>query len=795
MGSLGWARRGALKHLIAWLLPVFLLIAPVTQPLWAQDSALDAWLNESAKIIHENEQKLAHESAGHNTIDALTERLKLINPIKLRAQECINTSQTALDKLTQDLSTLDEAAAKADPEVAKKRASLQRERNVVDTQLASCKLVLLQSQDLISSLNQRQQDILALRLSAKTPNIISVLRTDPPTPSAWLHTAQRFFKTQNEQHALSVQRITWMLSLGLLGLVLGIVLGRRLCARLRKVIPVELPMPGFIASLYTALARGLPVLLGIIAIAVYLSIALPLVPLPFISQLVFSLGAYFLALLLITLTFSPARPAQPYLSISPGLSRRFGRDLKILASLGLIGYLLFGSSFNSSLSESANYQLRAAFAILLIGNLISILWRVRRFSWATLSRGFRMTLILILIGCLVAELAGYRNLSVYALGGLLGSVFGLDISLLLNRLFTYLCDGLDESRHKWHVRLRRRLGMAVDGRVPGLIWVRMLGVALIWGAFVLWVLKVWDISEQGQTLLSSYLRQGFELGSLHVAPALLALALLIFAVILNLTRFIKIRVLPHWLNHTQLDRGAREAITAIFGYVGVTLSAVVALSIIGVQMQNLALIAGALSLGIGFGLQNIVNNFISGLILLFERPIRRGDWVVTANTEGYVRSINIRSTQIETFDKADVIVPNSELISSQVTNWMLRDPWGRISVAIGVSYDSDVDQVQQTLLEIANHHPQVMRAHPSVSEPAVLFMRFGDSALEFELRCFIHDVNNRLKVISDLNYAIFKEFKQQGIQIPFPQRDLTIKNWPAPTPPGPPEPNEKKPED
>ena len=112
-------------------------------------------------------------------------------------------------------------------------------------------------------------------------------------------------------------------------------------------------------------------------------------------------------------------------------------------------------------------------------------------------------------------------------------------------------------------------------------------------------------------------------------------------------------------------------------------------------MQNIAIIAGALSVGIGFGLQNIVNNFISGLILLFERPIRRGDWIVTGDTEGYVKAINIRSTQIETFDRADVIVPNSELITAKVTNWMLRDPYGRVILPIGVGYNSDVEKVHR----------------------------------------------------------------------------------------------------
>jgi small-conductance mechanosensitive channel len=195
-----------------------------------------------------------------------------------------------------------------------------------------------------------------------------------------------------------------------------------------------------------------------------------------------------------------------------------------------------------------------------------------------------------------------------------------------------------------------------------------------------------------------------------------------------------------------------------------------------VEFTNLAIIAGALSVGIGFGLQNIVNNFVSGLILLIERPIRTGDWIVVGSTEGYVKKISIRSTQIQTFDRADVIVPNSELISGQVTNWMLSDPWGRVRVPVGVAYGSDTTRVMQILVDAANKHPQVMNNYPGIPEPRVLFIGFGDSSLDFELRCVIRDVDRRLQTRSDLYLAIDTAFREAGIEIPFPQRDLHFRN-------------------
>ena len=201
-----------------------------------------------------------------------------------------------------------------------------------------------------------------------------------------------------------------------------------------------------------------------------------------------------------------------------------------------------------------------------------------------------------------------------------------------------------------------------------------------------------------------------------------------------------------------------------------------ALSMAGVELANIALIAGALSVGIGFGLQNIVNNFISGVILLFERPIKTGDWIVVGGTEGYVKKISIRSTQIQTFDRSDVIVPNSELISTQVTNWMFRDKLGRVIVPIGVAYGTDVELVKQILLDIAYQHPSVITKSPIISKPWVLFRTFGDSSLNFELRCYIRAVDDRLSVISDINFAIDKAFRDADIQIPFPQRDVHMIN-------------------
>jgi small-conductance mechanosensitive channel len=159
---------------------------------------------------------------------------------------------------------------------------------------------------------------------------------------------------------------------------------------------------------------------------------------------------------------------------------------------------------------------------------------------------------------------------------------------------------------------------------------------------------------------------------------------------------------------------------------------------------------------------------------LFERPIKNGDWIIVGSTEGHVKKISIRSTQIQTFDRADIIVPNSELVSTQVTNWMLYDRIGRIRIAVGVAYGSDTEKVRQILYDVAMAHPNVIK-NSTDYKISIFFLRFGDSSLDFELRCFIEDIDSALTVKSDLNFAIDKAFRENSVEIPFPQRDIHVK--------------------
>ena len=195
-----------------------------------------------------------------------------------------------------------------------------------------------------------------------------------------------------------------------------------------------------------------------------------------------------------------------------------------------------------------------------------------------------------------------------------------------------------------------------------------------------------------------------------------------------------------------------------------------AINTAGIDLTGLAVIAGALSVGIGFGMQSVVSNFVSGLILLVERPIKVGDWIVVGQDEGTVRRISVRSTEIQTFSNSTVIVPNSELISGRVTNWMYKDQSGRAELPIGVAYGSDTAKVREVLIGCVKDRDGV-KAWP---QPQVVFMDFGDSALLFQLRFHVRNVDSRLAIMSDVRFAIDAGFREAGITIPFPQRDIHV---------------------
>jgi len=783
----------------AILLLVVLLCALITTGHQANAQVqqnLDAWKEEIAK----SEETLLRSDLSPSDITKLRNRLEEIRAESLQAIESLRPELQALEKQAEQLKPAEDAGEEP-PAIIEERTRVAAKLTDLQAVIKQLDVTALVAGQVSGKAAELQRTQFLRRIFEPGPSVFNPrFWIDGVTHSTALYERLRFiiknwFTSSSETHTL----VGWLVRLGLAFVTWLIIWPLRL--RFQKLIGPDLtdPEPTDLFRLWRAAYLPLTNCLAVaLAFGILIFLANHFTDV-FTTQFgrIAAIGMYaFLWFVFLSSAsrgvLSPAAPPWRLPSMNDQLAISLHRLFTLLAAVFAVN--VFMTKVSSILFLPVEFTvmqggiLSALVTILLIAMLLKagrgvlgetedaapvpatvVAAEPGYFQWTARIRG---VLWLLAVAILAALFLGY-----VALASFLSEQFIITGLLILGVYLLHLL--ADEALTSGLARglvlgnfVRRTFSVKERGiERLSLVLTTSADVLLLLIAVPLLVLQ-WTVTwiDLKSWLTGAFF--GFKVGDVTISPSSILIAIAVFFVVLILSRFLVKWLDQRLLRRTNFDRGIRDSIKTAASYSGVILAALLAATYAGLDFTNLAIVAGALSVGIGFGLQSIVNNFVSGLILLAERPIRVGDWIVVGTDEGTVRKINVRATQIETFDRSTVIVPNSNLITSAVKNWTHSDKMGRLRIAVGVSYDADPERVRDLLLEVAAQDNMVMRA----PEPYVYFMDFGASSLDFELRCYIFDVDEMITVLSNLRYAIFKSLKEDGIEIPFPQRDIHFKD-------------------
>ncbi len=496
---------------------------------------------------------------------------------------------------------------------------------------------------------------------------------------------------------------------------------------------------------------------------------------------------YYLSKAIVRVTFTPFSPKWRIIEVNDDKARSLNQAL--IFSIAAICFV----SFFQTLAARMEYNSDIIYSLKIFANAVKafcIIIVAKRFLYdnqdlsdeqiaaadsdenddvgeLSLSSKVSLAITFFMIAAFSLSLFGYIRLSEFIVNRFIISALVIGAFYIFDKLIRVLFHQI--LLFKFWIRTfkinRRSL-------VKSEFWFGLILTPLLFILAFLVLLAVWGVSVD---ILISNVKNflvGFNIGGIRISITSILLGLVSFFVSMALVKLLKNSLATGNLSKIEMDEGVRNSVIAIVGFIGFVISALVAIAVMGGSFASLAIIAGALSFGAGLGLQNMVSNLVSGMTILFERPIKIGDWIIINGQEGIVKKINMRSTELETWSKSHVIIPNSEILSQSVTNLTYSNRMGRVEVQVGVAYDSDIDLVKSTLLDIARTTQNVL-ANP---EPSVAFTALADSSLNFQLNAYTSNVYNKAAIANALREEIVTRFKKLNIEIPFTQRVVHLQN-------------------
>lgn len=747
----------------------------LTLPALAQEQTPFSEI-ESADALQNISSLIDNDDVDSAALNVARDRVRKIESEAISCAAENSAARARLEKRFEPLKEIDAEESSADS-IAQRQSIINSLDEAIAGQ-ARCEGIIDDARALLSAIASRQNELSQRFLSARSKSVMDLMRDYPAHFAALSESLQDQLDLHLREGFTATKLLTYLILAGLLAAFAGLLI-RNLFEKWYNAAGGD-DAPAKMKYLFPKpLAEFAPLWLEGAALFAVLSYAIVDATSDLlVIRLAIAISVFGLCSVAVYWATGPLSPSAEVKGLIPDHVAPIRLRLQVVIFAICLSYVVLGDHWLAIRITTPYLPGRATMLVLISSALIYLTTYLGRIPGLQgRFRSVRFAGIVASSLALIAALAGYQNFSGYLVQGVTRTGIVLFLLWILLWLVFIGFNYLLEQESDTATQVRSSLGISGKGSGTGVGFMQLVVDLVLWIAAIVYLINVWD--NTGATLgrLRLLVVDGWDLGGVSLVPKNILGGILLFAVLVVVIGWIKRWIDRRWLKRITIERGARDAILTLFGYVAFVLAILVSLKAANVDLTGIAIISGALALGLGFGLQGIANNFVSGLILLFERPIRAGDFVSVGDVEGYIRSIRIRATEIETLDNQNVLVPNSELVSGRVTNWVLRDTHGRLQVRVGVAYGSDVEKVREILETIGREHPEVI-TDGRAPAPRALFMGFGDSSLDFELRVRVQRIERRFSVMSDINFALDQAFREAGVTIPFPQRDLHIVSYP-----------------